>query len=1847
MPKPKKSGPQGLHSATSRVTTYHGKKGGFATHSLGHGSKRKITEARGKYYGTKGKQGLARFNSPQFAVRLGRKHSFKPPGCVPGIDLYSYVKDRLPGIRSLSLDETAWFCGDRTAPSLQFRESNHRVLNHDIRLFIEGAEVTQYIRGPVTWKIETTGGMNTCDFSLNNNHDAFIVTPRNICAGLNQRGWRVNLRGKNVISQPGKLNRRDNEGAKFLIYRRKYKVVAPGTKAAEVDDSSGMWLYPLSPYTSIIEKHDAIRLFYRMPHISGVTRVRSKRTNQHWDLWIPAFTGFVNNYNWEDNPVEGDRVMNVSCYDYRGLMERMRVRTGGCPLSSAGGAKKVGSQLVQGNHPSQNVSFPMLLNNGLVNRKEYNKLKQIGALALLSEIYVNQRKLGQIKDCKIRSVSADSRQTECQKRIEAQAKKDLAVVTKTMKTALNKMERPLLISGAATGQAIDVALDSNGRNIIPVPVGKKKKGDIKILEEIQKEIGDGSFNPSAIVDCDTSTVAKKLIDKATGGNGNRKFYSPQVAKILTKLFTIRCGEELFESVEEQIEQHGGKLTNQSIDEIKKDWRDFLRTSPLQEVRNISAEDFAGDIAVAEEDAAWHRFVKQRKPLRKQLTNRVSKLALTLSETSQGFLLGFIFTPGKTKILVITERTVQEMGRAVNSVLLGFRKSQKSKKHLNDLNNAYKRLRIKARQIKSALAAFTKNDAKLLRLSNKLSTVMKEEQNRRAIAKASAPGQKGAGNWAELILNEPTFTTKQAKLFGDLVKDLEANSHPLAGMAFEEAVRWLVTSQSQILLGRKLEVASYNKKGLVEEWNRTVLFGNWGRPLTFDEVTLVGLNTNSDVYENPFSPINAYLHFMLPAKGTAAQTIVQQDVGANPGNAQSFQYETRKSLIDQICELLDYQWYVTPIGDIAFEFPHYNILPVDFGSQFRHAYVVDKELISNNIAEEATDIPTAWVITGMEIDALAEKAVGTRISENLFRKITIMVPTLARRLGVKVDHVKINLPGVGAVLGETGRRGGQLALEMWGMFYIQRQIGLRHQVSVKHAFRPYLLPNRPLHLISRQRIGLIQSVSYSMEPPDGACTTETTLGYMRWLYRDGTFRNSVGGLRFPIDYEGFHSGAKTINLREGVGHSIKVAAGPTTIADDKLGFVDRPKVPSKDQTSYGVKGATTDKSQKSVSRTSSQIGAIAQRSRKVGDKTSGSGGTSAQKGSKLSAGVSPGKTLKTQKPQSTSNLAGRNIQRTPPNKQGRQNVVEMSRTNMTSTGGKNPNKNKKGDGRTDSYDLNKLFYDPTPFGKWTKKKRSLRHSYNQWGFIRYHSPGFNNRSLHGNKWHPGIDILVPLRTKIYTPIDLTNLKTSLTVGQGQGDALGRKSWVTFAIFRLNSSNKVVMNPKDIKHRYIPFIVDPVIRKSLEASVTEKQLGNMKMKATKDDNGNIIRQDVKVEIWTNRYKIAKAHGFRLKANPSKSAAGLWMKGFGYVSIPKGSSDPRFQGDKGKLRCRVRFMHLHSVMKGTKGTKSGYYGVDIRSASADPNQERPIARVGKSGTSVSHLHFELVIFPTGHYKQRTPNAEYLQAFREVLKANAEFLTQVLATKLAGKRMRAKPTDKLSPTWKKRLVRKGVLVVPKSEKASDGKVTIPVDINNLTALQVAKILTKHTFKTKFRDRTDESYLIQRATTGTNQGGTLVNPLFFFKPEQLVDLRKIRPSLYKSRRSSRFQDSGAGRGRETTVVHGICKKLTNTGLQSNFKRHFLRRAELNRTAGTTATLVGQSQSQRRKAFRRNNLEFGATEREFLQTIDGVEDHTYDSRVASRVEFENKINRNSNNRFDEHLKITPTLPGPEDYNMFG
>lgn len=66
------------------------------------------------------------------------------------------------------------------ALELNFREHQHAVFFHDVRVFIFGVEVTPWLTGQVTINICDRNGPNQASFILSNPADAFVVTKENL-----------------------------------------------------------------------------------------------------------------------------------------------------------------------------------------------------------------------------------------------------------------------------------------------------------------------------------------------------------------------------------------------------------------------------------------------------------------------------------------------------------------------------------------------------------------------------------------------------------------------------------------------------------------------------------------------------------------------------------------------------------------------------------------------------------------------------------------------------------------------------------------------------------------------------------------------------------------------------------------------------------------------------------------------------------------------------------------------------------------------------------------------------------------------------------------------------------------------------------------------------------------------------------------------------------------------------------------------------------------------------------------------------------------------------------------------------------------------------------------------------------------------------------------------------------------------------------------------------------------------------------------------------------------------------------------------------------------------------------
>jgi hypothetical protein len=1499
----------------------------------------------------------------------------------------------------------------------------------------------------VNWSLETTGGTNTCSFDLNNNEDAFIITPQNVCADIKRSGWRISgyKPNYNVIhGQP-----RYDELAKYLIYKRKWLRVSPHkAEKAQIDPETGIWLYPLNPFAGILNKHDPVRIFVRLNHISGA--VAKVGRNKYWyDLWVPAFTGFIKNVPWDDDYVGGDRVVHVECFDYRGLMERMRVRTTGLPLlekqpgnldRQTGGSASFGRRMAKyANLSKDGTKFGQNVNRAV--------LQEAQRSGLLNKVKRNFHQCVRIKQLECakdpyKTTSADSRKKAFLHCLQYNTASCFGTADKNLKSlgqfiALviqwNALYKPL--SGEEA--VIDVARDG-------VVTIRYKKNQASVNRQIlqwgnNSVIQRGSANTpsSALTQAEFDEVKKKA--QASGN-------SPW-------LYVPRAGS-LTDNNDYNYRKSTIVLSSAGDIESLKALLGYIKQTPIQRFLNDEQEkEFNNSSTSADRRSHLDSTSKARAAAVDNTVARVVTSILKNTESKNqliktGFLLAngnpALFPKGaaRTRSNLVARQTQLLTTIAALEVL-----AQNYKKKIDASLKSYKEFVKKLdedfKKQKEQYEALLKRTGINEQQANiKLNDIRQMLRRTRSDGNAKLSKRlNSAGNLAELLVNEPTFEKKHTVLFSDLVRAVGKNDHPLAGMSYEEAVTWLTCSQSQIVPGSLQEIADYGKsRSELRKWNKTILFGVWGRPLTYNEVTVVGSESTADL-DSDFSPYNVFMHILLPASGTGARTIVQQDITANTGNAKSFQYESRKSLIDQISELLNYQWYMSPIGDVVYEFPHYDALPIDFGKEFKGAYTAEKEITGASINEDATDIPTAWVITGMEPQKSVKQ--GGVATKNLFYTRAIMAPILARRLGVKVERINLQLPGVGAQIGSAKQiAGGEESMIVWGLLHIQRQLGENYQVNLKDIpARPYMLPNRPIWLVPRQKITLARSVSYSLTSPDGDATCSIQGGYSRWLNRDGTFRTISGGQRSVINYAGIFTGELKYVIRRGVNN---VAGGgetdATTTKKQQRNFLSNSCGPALKQawlqsSNYYNTAVATSVDQWGTFGSNTAGGAGAGGWVDPRSDNQGSYGTRLHR-----ASVNPGEKGK--------------------------GVINTRKAGLRIQGQREKEDNKK------YYNITKLFYNPYPFGEVEKKRgaKYLTVKYMTFGFLRMHHSyrGWNwlrdKQSRPGNveiAWHSGTDIFAPVGAKIVAPTDLQDLSCWLELGP-----IGwkRKAWVEIGqkyegrSWQYNGAERrfkrFATTGKGGKPVYHSYIVKSNPSPGVYYNIEKKFM----------------------QYWKDQYdkyiKIFKkgGRGPTLYGSGKHGHAGLVLQGRGYATMPKSASS-EFAGKS--IYYQIAFAHCDDILgrQGTKG-KFQYYGIHIDKVA----KGTPICTVGVTGNAGSaHAHINFNIYrPTGYGKTRVGDSKKGTdegVFRETLNANKEMLTTQLIMKFSG----GNPTsNELSTFWKNKF---------KFRRFKGKRITT---VQEAVALY-QRINRNYNLYTKIPPRSGSQWSIRSSV------------LLFFKPEDIV----------------------------------------------------------------------------------------------------------------------------------------------------
>ena len=275
-------------------------------------------------------------------------------------------------------------------------------------------------------------------------------------------------------------------------------------------------------------------------------------------------------------------------------------------------------------------------------------------------------------------------------------------------------------------------------------------------------------------------------------------------------------------------------------------------------------------------------------------------------------------------------------------------------------------------------------------------------------------------------------------------------------------------------------------------------GNFDRRyLTVAEVRSIGEQTTHD---GEWAPHKQYVHFLLPADGTGARNLLDSDV-AN-ANSNQLDFRSRLDIMQDFSARIDYQFWVSPMGDFIVEFPQYDFMPEDYG-EYSTVLKVDKHLTSDTIQDEAGDMVTAVIAHG-RIRPEGE----AQIPDFIQPKAVVVSPMMMMRYGV-LEH-ELTLPFVSTTD----------SLARLAQIEFQKKLAESNKMNLAFNYRPWLLPNRPVEHMERKRIGLTTAVNNSMQVFKEANTAITTRYVRRQLFRsDGTANYTFifSGTSMPITY----------------------------------------------------------------------------------------------------------------------------------------------------------------------------------------------------------------------------------------------------------------------------------------------------------------------------------------------------------------------------------------------------------------------------------------------------------------------------------------------------------------------------------------------------------------------------------------------------------------------------------------------------------------------------------------------------------------------------------------------------------
>jgi murein DD-endopeptidase MepM/ murein hydrolase activator NlpD len=282
-----------------------------------------------------------------------------------------------------------------------------------------------------------------------------------------------------------------------------------------------------------------------------------------------------------------------------------------------------------------------------------------------------------------------------------------------------------------------------------------------------------------------------------------------------------------------------------------------------------------------------------------------------------------------------------------------------------------------------------------------------------------------------------------------------------------------------------------RQNFLQNWHKFCLFGPKGRPWTRAEVETVGKGTKLD---GTYNPNNVRLWFLLPKEGSGSKNTA--DLGHFSNNSvNAVNWTTRLEVLKNLVASIDYRMFISPTGDFICEFPMADFRPEDFG-EFKDTFRINKGLIQSNFGDEQDEPIAGLILTHGFGDGATIQTDPAAVAAATYTKVFVFSPYIAGRYGVTTEVVQVP-----SLLANEKALAQQRAI-----IEFQKLNARCNALNMSFTYRPFILPNRPLHHLRRTRIGLTVSVNstfnFGSQPK-----AETSVGLEHVRQWTGHFRSA--------------------------------------------------------------------------------------------------------------------------------------------------------------------------------------------------------------------------------------------------------------------------------------------------------------------------------------------------------------------------------------------------------------------------------------------------------------------------------------------------------------------------------------------------------------------------------------------------------------------------------------------------------------------------------------------------------------------------------------------------------------------